>query len=52
MKHVGLTRKCSDAAFKSLNIDNVIQMLEKSIQYEDNRVEEGCWRFVESNFVK
>ena len=45
VKHVGLRGKCIDAALKSLNLENVIHMLEKSINLEEKTVEEGCWRW-------
>ena len=44
MKHSGLMRKCVEAALDSLTGDNVIGMLEKSLQHEERRVQEACWR--------
>ena len=42
---------CTDAAVKSLRIDNIIAMLEKSIFYEEKSVEEACWRYVISSHL-
>ena len=44
VKHSGLMRKCVEAALDSLTVDNVIGMLEKSLQHEERRVQEACWR--------
>ena len=43
VKHAGLSKKCVDAAIEILTIDNVIQILEKSIFYEEMFLEEACW---------
>ena len=38
-------RKCVEAALDSLSLENVIEMLEQSVQHEERRIEESCWRW-------
>ena len=37
-------RKCVEAALDSLSLENVIEMLEQSVQHEERRIEEASWR--------